>query len=58
MTPEESIALRAPALSPGKQQALLQMRARCRRGSDVLSSSELARLRFARWLYRSGRLTA
>ena len=58
MSPELYIATRAAGLSPAKQQALLRMRMRYRESGDVFSPSELAHLRFVRWLYQSGRLTS
>lgn len=58
MTLEQLIATRAAGLSPERQQALLRMRACYRPTGDVFSKAELERLRFVRWLYRTGRLGA
>ena len=39
-----------------EQRALRALRARFERNRDIFDSDELARLRFLRWLYRTGRL--
>jgi hypothetical protein len=43
-------------LTRAERRALRTLRARYRQGLDLFSVQELARLRFVRWLYRSGRL--
>ena len=58
MTPEHLLRTRMAGLSPERQQALLRMRACYRQSGDVFSTAELERLRFMRWLYRTGRLGA
>ena len=57
MTPELRITTRAAALSREKQQALLRMQSHFRPDTDLLSPSEIIRLRFVRWLYQTRRLT-
>ena len=39
-----------------EQHALRTLRARFQQDHDLFSSPELARLRFLRWLYQTGRL--
>jgi hypothetical protein len=56
--PSPSDITRPPALTPGEWPAVYALRLRYQQGGDVFSERELARLRFLRWLYRSGRLTA
>jgi hypothetical protein len=41
-----------------EQRALLSLRARYDHDCDCFSQRERARLRFIRWLYKTGRLTA
>lgn len=43
-------------VSPAQHQALRTLRARYAQDHDLFSHAELARLRFVRWLYRTGRL--
>jgi hypothetical protein len=43
-------------VSPAQQQVLRTLRARYAQHHDLFSQAELARLRFVRWLYRTGRL--
>lgn len=38
------------------QQALCRLRARYQQDHDLFSRQELARLRFVRWLYQTGRV--
>jgi hypothetical protein len=44
------------AFSAAERSALQALRIRYRHGRGLLSPSELARLRFLRWLYWTGRL--
>jgi hypothetical protein len=44
------------AFTHSQWQALRALRRRYRQDHDLLSAHELARLRFVRWLYRSGRV--
>jgi hypothetical protein len=39
-----------------ERRALLALQMRYQQGGDLLTTVELARLRFVRWLYRTGRL--
>jgi hypothetical protein len=48
----------APLFTPAECAALRQLRARDRAGRDLFTAPELARLRFLRWLYQTGRLTS
>jgi hypothetical protein len=48
----------APAFTPTQRATLRALRARYRASRDVFDSKELARLRFVRWLYQTGRLAA
>jgi len=41
---------------PAKQEVLFRLRDRYRQDHDLFGSQELARLRFVRWLYQTGRL--
>jgi hypothetical protein len=54
MTP--SLPLAAPAFTVAQNVTLRELRARYRAGRDLFDDHELARLRFIRWLYRTGRL--
>jgi hypothetical protein len=56
MTPETFIAVRAAESSPAEQQAFLRMQAGDRHQWNLFSPAELARLRFTRWLYQTGRI--
>ena len=47
---------RPNTFTSGQWQELLQMREHYRRWGDDLSRNDLARLRFVRWLYQSGRV--
>ena len=58
MTSEHLLHAQTAGWSPERQQALLQMRDCYRQTADLFSTAELARLRFLRWLYRTGRLDA
>lgn len=42
--------------TPAEQHALRSLRARYQQDRDLFSPSELARLRFLRWLVQTGRL--
>lgn len=46
-----------PALTDTERRQLEALRERYQQSGDTLSERELARLRFLRWLYLSGRLT-
>ena len=53
-----STAPAAPAFTRTERATLRTLRARYRAGRDLFDSKELARLRFVRWLYQTGRLAA
>jgi hypothetical protein len=42
--------------SVDERRALLALRMRYQQGSDLFTTAELVRLRFVRWLYRTGQL--
>jgi hypothetical protein len=46
------------AFTPAEREALDRLRERYSQGRDLFSDRELARLRFLRWLYHTGRLTS
>lgn len=46
----------ASTFSAAERSALQALRIRYRHGRDLFIPAELARLRFLRWLYRTGRL--
>jgi hypothetical protein len=48
----------AEAFTGAERVALWELRVRYRTSGDLFGRQELARLRFVRWLYRTGRLTA
>lgn len=48
--------VRLTTFSRRERRALRALRARFRQDRDVFGAHEVARLRFVRWLYRSGRL--
>jgi hypothetical protein len=56
MTPSTSPA--APAFTRAERATLRTLRARYRAGRDLFDHTELARLRFVRWLYQAGRLAS
>ena len=56
MTP--SIPPAAPVFTRAERATLCQLRARYRAGRDLFDVHELARLRFIRWLYQTGRLAS
>lgn len=45
-----------PRFTRAQQRALHRLRAAYQRDPDLFSASERARLRFWRWLYRSGKV--
>jgi hypothetical protein len=45
-----------PAFTPAQWQALHAVHTRYQQDRDLFSNRELARLRFVRWLYQTGRL--
>ena len=51
-----SVPPTAPVFTPAQRAALRQLRARYRAGRDLFTAPELARLRFLRWLFQTGRL--
>jgi len=53
-----SVAPAAPAFTQAERASLRRLRARYRAGRDLFDAKELARLRFIRWLYQTGRLAA
>jgi hypothetical protein len=55
VTPQE-ITTRPITFTRDELSAMRELRARVRPGQDPGSRRELARLRFARWLYHTGRL--
>lgn len=57
-SPSESTASPARSFCLDEWRGLYALRARYRQGQDHLSTNELARLEFVRWLHRSGRLVA
>ena len=46
----------APTFSPAESSALRALRAQYQQHRDLFSARELARLRFQRWLYHTGRV--
>ena len=42
--------------SVDERHALLALRTRYQQGGDLFTATELARLQFVRWLYRTGQL--
>jgi hypothetical protein len=56
MTPSTPPA--APVFTRAEHATLRALRARYRAGRDLFDAQELARLRFIRWLYQTGRLAA
>jgi hypothetical protein len=58
MTPEHHLYPQTAGWLPEREQPLLRMRAWYRQTADIFSTAELARLRFLRWLYRTGQLDA
>ena len=56
MTPQTPMPVPPPAFTPAQWQALHALHTRYQQDRDLFSNRELARLRFVRWLYQTGRL--
>ena len=56
MTTQTALSDLLAPFTPTEQQALRTLRAHYRQDRDLFSLSELARLRFLRWLVQTGRL--
>ena len=54
--PHQTPLAPVPALTDTERRPLEALRERYQQSGDTLSERELARLRFLRWLYLSGRL--
>jgi hypothetical protein len=52
------VSAAAPVFTRAERATLRQLRARYRAGRDLFDAQEVARLRFIRWLYETGRLAS